>query len=1546
MMMTTSSIGRNFFEKIFSFRTSDSSSTQLTTSAVPPATTQNQLKPTSATALATGATSNNNNNNSNNIVASNRRLPFCGLDSIKGSDSNGLGDGCGMGSSGGATNLCFDLQGGSCGGGGGGVGSTNNRLTAGSGGGCLGVLGDAGVQHDNISEQFHSLDAADSSCCEDGQFEDDMQALLPKCKRYSGDELSQSRTSLVSSSDGGILAEGETSSETSRGTDECPPCDLGLMERLLLTHPVWFLPGIQRSGAVHFLQGKEEGNFIVRGSSQPNTMAVSVRLPPDTGPYIEHYLIQSNDGILSLESSRFTFDSIPALIAHYAQCCDELPVQLILPRALREVKNRQQLSSLALLGQEFWRYPMSCPKSHESEANLLDAKSPNSLTETSGLGTTVFSSNSAAPQSSKVFSPTNNSGGLFSQAGTPSDTTSSMSSFTTSGVAQMQLMSPESVDSVILTMSPVDVNNQRNNGLVGLVCDSASAASGSLSTFKSNNLTALTTKGIKMNTPDNGIRPQRPKPPNTLNLDLRKPPAPPLRCFKPLTPGSPLPSEHGINGGNNFTVTTTVTFSMENNNSPHFVEVTTPATANNMITPSALNSNATFQTFSKRLSPEGECKDTLSSQGSSNGSRWQSQSSKDSNHSQRKILSPCSAGTPTSAIGSSSSGKSRRLKARKESQHYKESDILESPQIYCRSALGDKISDYEDLWTQDSNERTGLLTSFKPAEGAQGKRPDLLAETPTITSLSANLLSPANSTATSASPPRNSTDSPTPTADASSCDTQQLIQFSSDVQPRSRAALLLPGLMSQSLSEDQFKVCEPIEGDTTPTADTPASRSKQGSPFYAEPADALREAGLTTASILRRSQRGPLLPANHRHSEPPKSGLARTPLCPLLIPKDFDKIAGSLDELKKKQQPQQASAQQQQPNKRPRGRFEQWQLDSSWEFVRKQEDEGNYDEDAAEQNGKNHYGDYDTEEQWRQQPASAQEKENSLGREANKENKQKPLTVHQIIAKRIPDLNLPELIHCSTPPQQTYLQQQLNGQNGQKQLKEHHGSQKSFDSQTGSRLSSYDNVGGGTYSVCQSYCNGIDSAQSDDGTVFSEPWDSSQWDSFNPNDDATLTSDTIHFSKCRPVVSEDDTIIEELSTKESNQDTLKAKKSNGRQKVATILRNPSMRDREILRHPRNKLNALNGGPGELVRACTLQLAQDPSSTFARNIENFICCTKESREAAPQVVMRNMRQFMNGMKNYLVKHGEGKFHQEIEAARSRLKSDEFLNLDAILETVMHELVVLPLREHLYGMFVDYYKRSEDIQLLAQNVKYACGRCPADFGMRATVTPPSQTSLQIISALLQRLQEAELPLEKLELFLCVISTIFEATGCPRGQQLGADDFLPVLVYVVAKCGFVGAEIEAEFMWGLLQPTLLSGEAGYYLTALCSAVHVLKSFMSSESENGTGSLDWRSSSLPACSSVLRVIIPDECNGSLQTRTLPVRPHTTTREVCRIIAHKARITNPQDYALFKLVDGEETLLNDVECPQDVRFASKGKHCMLAYKRIDAKIAWPTATN
>lgn len=122
------------------------------------------------------------------------------------------------------------------------------------------------------------------------------------------------------------------------------------------------------------------------------------------------------------------------------------------------------------------------------------------------------------------------------------------------------------------------------------------------------------------------------------------------------------------------------------------------------------------------------------------------------------------------------------------------------------------------------------------------------------------------------------------------------------------------------------------------------------------------------------------------------------------------------------------------------------------------------------------------------------------------------------------------------------------------------------------------------------------------------------------------------------------------------------------------------------------------------------------------------------------------------------------------------------------------------------------------------------------------PPSSEAMQKISNLILRLQEAELPLAKLEYLLGIISMIIEATTMNgRGQALGADDFLPLLVYIVGKSGFIGAEIEAEFMWCLLQPSLLNGEAGYYLTALSSATHVLKTFItSSTAHDGTENTD----------------------------------------------------------------------------------------------------------
>lgn len=68
--------------------------------------------------------------------------------------------------------------------------------------------------------------------------------------------------------------------------------------------------------------------------------------------------------------------------------------------------------------------------------------------------------------------------------------------------------------------------------------------------------------------------------------------------------------------------------------------------------------------------------------------------------------------------------------------HFQESDILESPGVYYRSSLMDKVSDYEDIWGPESN---NTCSTFKPLKSENDtnvhnglmkcKKPDLLPDT-------------------------------------------------------------------------------------------------------------------------------------------------------------------------------------------------------------------------------------------------------------------------------------------------------------------------------------------------------------------------------------------------------------------------------------------------------------------------------------------------------------------------------------------------------------------------------------------------------------------------------------------------------------------------------------------------------------------------------------------------------------------------------------------------------------------------------------------------
>jgi len=131
---------------------------------------------------------------------------------------------------------------------------------------------------------------------------------------------------------------------------------IGLIEKLITTKPIWFLPNVTREESSRHLNNKKPGNYIVRGSRQPEIMVLSMKTELED---VQHFLINQSEGKVYLEDSDYRFGNIVSLVFHYSNISEELPDKLKLPEVLLTTTSLQNLQSLALLEQSFWTYPMA-----------------------------------------------------------------------------------------------------------------------------------------------------------------------------------------------------------------------------------------------------------------------------------------------------------------------------------------------------------------------------------------------------------------------------------------------------------------------------------------------------------------------------------------------------------------------------------------------------------------------------------------------------------------------------------------------------------------------------------------------------------------------------------------------------------------------------------------------------------------------------------------------------------------------------------------------------------------------------------------------------------------------------------------------------------------------------------------------------------------------------------------------------------------------------------------------------------------------------------
>lgn len=366
---------------------------------------------------------------------------------------------------------------------------------------------------------------------------------------------------------------------------------------------------------------------------------------------------------------------------------------------------------------------------------------------------------------------------------------------------------------------------------------------------------------------------------------------------------------------------------------------------------------------------------------------------------------------------------------RKESKHYQESDILESPSVYeyCRSNLGDKISDYEDLWTQENNSRSSLHIALDNTSGGTNSSKECEVSSPMVIS---------------------------------------------------------PPQQQQQLTPIQFAGSE-VAIVTTPMQAKTAFDTKK-SPFYSDPVDAVVQSStiLPSAAIVqRREAKLNLLPSFHRYSEPPKGqfedfiNFHTASLLPNSTERNTQQqafIAASLDHLKSINK----------PIDRGNGNHHQidpvWTVDSSWEFVDKNEDSS---ENNSVRNSKQILALPNSSLRFQNSSNFKQQKFNTVERSKCAMSidsylmNSKKSNIYKMVAKKYPEIHLRNVATATA----------IN------QLSTIPASWQTFDSDCSNkfqRLSSYDNV-----EQLSVY------GESEDGTLFSEPWDSSQWDTFLPTTD-------------------------------------------------------------------------------------------------------------------------------------------------------------------------------------------------------------------------------------------------------------------------------------------------------------------------------------------------------------------------------------------------------------------------------------------------------------
>uniref|UniRef100_A0A8C8EBL9 Ras and Rab interactor 3 n=1 Tax=Otus sunia TaxID=257818 RepID=A0A8C8EBL9_9STRI len=362
----------------------------------------------------------------------------------------------------------------------------------------------------------------------------------------------------------------------------------------------------------------------------------------------------------------------------------------------------------------------------------------------------------------------------------------------------------------------------------------------------------------------------------------------------------------------------------------------------------------------------------------------------------------------------------------------------------------------------------------------------------------------------------------------------------------------------------------------------------------------------------------------------------------------------------------------------------------------------------------------------------------------------------------------------------------------------------------------------------------------------------------------------------------------------------------------------------------------------------VELAQDKDSYFGNLVQDYRVYSLEmmAKQSSSTEMLQEIRMMMTQLKSYLVQSTELK--SLIDPASYTEEQ-----LEVIAETALYKCVLKPLKEAIDSYLKEIHNKDRSLQQLKENQLVIQNTTTTDLGITTSV--PETVVLEKILHKFTTMHKAYSPEKKIAILLKSCKLIYDsmAQGNP-GKPYGADDFLPVLMYVLARSNLTEVLLNVEYMMELMDPALQLGEGSYYLTTTYGALEHIKNYdkitvtrqLSMEVQDSIHRWE-RRRTLNKARIYPHISLQDFISISFleigaQSRTLASRNDTTAEQLSQQCAEKFEVSHPKDYGLFVYVDDQWLQLDKDALPHHIKASllksETKKDFYFIYKPIDRK--------